>query len=75
KNQAVPLHREQCGFHFKESGIDVGLTGTHRVKLANGREIDVMPLYQMYQVHLQDYDLDTTHQITRAPKDLLVRWA
>ena len=26
-------------------------------------------------VHLQDYDLDTVHQITRTPKDLLVRWA
>ena len=29
----------------------------------------------MYLVHLQDYDLDTVHQITRAPKDLIVRWA
>jgi nitrate reductase alpha subunit len=28
----------------------------------------------MYQVHLQDYDLDTVAQITRAPKDLIVRW-
>ena len=43
--------------------------------LRAGREIDVMSIYQMYQVHLQDYDLDTTHQITRAPKDLIVRWA
>ena len=75
KGKAVPLHREQVGFHFKESGIDPALTGTFRVKLLNGREIDVMSIYQMYQVHLQDYDLDTTHQITRAPKDLIVRWA
>ena len=51
------------------------LTGTYRVKLLNGREVDVMPIYQMYLVHLQDYDLDTSHQITRAPKDLMVRWA
>ena len=34
-----------------------------------------MPIYQMYLIHLQDYDLDTVHQITRSPKDLLVRWA
>ena len=34
-----------------------------------------MPVFQMYQVHLQDYDLDTVHQINRAPKDLIVRWA
>ncbi|MGZ8394504.1 MAG: molybdopterin-dependent oxidoreductase, partial [Nitrospira sp.] len=28
KGQAVPLHREQIGFHFKDSGIDPALTGT-----------------------------------------------
>ncbi len=34
-----------------------------------------MPVWQMYLVHFQDYDLDTTHQICRTPKDLIVRWA
>jgi nitrate reductase alpha subunit len=75
KNQAVPLHREQVGWHYQQSGIDAALTGTYRVKLLNGREVDVIPVYQMYLVHLQDYDLDTVHQINRAPKDLIVRWA
>jgi nitrate reductase / nitrite oxidoreductase, alpha subunit len=75
KKQAVPLHREQVGWHFQNSGIDAALTGTYRVKLLNGREMDAMPIWQMYLVHLQDYDLDTVHQITRTPKDLLVRWA
>ena len=75
KKQAVPLHREQVGYHFEKSGIDAALTGTYRVKLLNGREVDVMPIWQMYMVHFQDFDLDTVHQITRAPKDLLVRYA
>lgn len=57
------------------SGINPALTGSYRVKLLNGREVDVQPIYQMYLIHFQDYDLDTTHQITRSPKDLLVRWA
>src|SRR2546428_1650111 len=48
---------------------------TYRVKLLNGREIDAMPVWQLYMVHFQDYDLDTCHQICRTPKDLLVRWA
>ena len=74
KKQAVPLHREQVGYHFVQSGIDPALNGTYRVKLLNGREVDVSPIYQMYLVHLQDYDLDTVAQITRAPKDLIVRW-
>lgn len=75
KQQAVPLHREQVGWHYQNSGIDAALTGTFRVKLLNGREVDAMPVWQMYLVHFQDYDLDTCHQICRTPKDLLVRWA
>ena len=75
KKQAVPLHREQVGWHYQNSGIDAALTGTYRVKLLNGREVDAMPVWQMYLVHFQDYDLDTVHQICRTPKDLLVRWA
>ncbi|MEK7349284.1 MAG: nitrate oxidoreductase subunit alpha, partial [Nitrospirota bacterium] len=75
KKQAVPLHREQVGWHYQDSGIDAALTGTYRVKLLNGREVDAMPVWQMYLVHFQDYDLDTVHQICRTPKDLLVRWA
>jgi len=75
KNQAVPIHRELVGWHFRNSGIEPALTGTFRVKLLNGREVDVAPIFQLYQVHLQDYDLDTVHQINRSPKDLIVRWA
>ncbi|MCZ6801836.1 MAG: molybdopterin-dependent oxidoreductase, partial [Nitrospirae bacterium] len=75
KGQAVPLHRELVGWHFRRSGIEPAMTGTYRVKLLNGREVDVLSVYQLYQVHLQDYDLDTVHQINRAPKDLIVRWS
>ena len=75
KGQAVPIHREVVGWHFRNSGIDAALTGSYRVNLINGREVDVLPVFQMYQVHLQDYDLDTVHQINRCPKDLIVRWA
>ena len=33
KNQAVPIHRELVGWHFRrKSGIDAALTGTYRVK-------------------------------------------
>ncbi|GAB1722578.1 MAG: molybdopterin-dependent oxidoreductase [Nitrospira sp. CR1.1] len=75
KGKPVPIHREQVGMHLAESGIDPALTGTYRIKLLNGREIDAIPIYQLYQIHLQDYDLDTVHQVNRAPKDLVVRWA
>ena len=75
RSRRCPLHREQVGWHYQSSGIDPALTGTYRVKLLNGREVDAMPVWQMYLVHFQDYDLDTWHQICRTPKDLIVRWA
>ncbi|MBM4135033.1 MAG: twin-arginine translocation signal domain-containing protein, partial [Nitrospira sp.] len=42
KGQAVHLDREAVGWHYQQSGIDAALTGTYRVKLLNGREVDVM---------------------------------
>src|SRR5207249_11923405 len=49
--------------------------GTYRVTLLDGKRVDVMPVFQMYKIHVQDYDLDATHQISNTPKDLIVRWA
>src|SRR5437660_12854984 len=34
-----------------------------------------MPVFQMYKIHVQDFDLDTTHASTQSPKHLIVRWA
>src|SRR3989442_94901 len=75
KNQAVPMHREMVGVNLAKAGIDPALEGTYRVKLLDGKEVDVMPIFQMYKIHVQDFDLDTTHAITQSPKDLIVRWA
>ncbi|MFQ6019626.1 MAG: molybdopterin-dependent oxidoreductase, partial [Dehalococcoidia bacterium] len=44
-------------------------------KLADGSEVEVMTLWEMYKVNLQDYDLDTVHEITQAPKELIRRLA
>src|SRR5947199_168951 len=75
KNQPIPMHRELVGQHMVNAGVDPSLEGTYRVKLLDGREVDVMPVFQMYKIHVKDFDLDTTHQICRSPKDLIVRWA
>src|SRR5207253_538243 len=63
KNQAIPIHRELVGIHMQKAGIDPALEGTYRVKLLDGKEVDVMPVFQMYKIHVQDFDLDTTYQI------------
>jgi len=75
KNAPVPIHREIVGSALLKTGIDPALEGTYRVRLLDGKEVDVMPVFQMYKIHVQDYDLDTAHQITNSPKDLIVRWA
>src|SRR3989441_685002 len=75
KNAPIPMNREQVGIHQVRAGIEPALEGTYRVKLLDGKEVDVMPAFQMYKIHVQDFDLDTTHAISNTPKDLIVRWA
>src|SRR3989454_1029308 len=75
KKQAIPMHRELLGVHQTKAGIDPALEGTYRVTLLDGKSVDVMPVFQMYKIHVQDFDLDTTAQITNSPKDLIVRYA
>src|SRR5207245_11568741 len=75
KNQAVPMHREMVGVNMTKAGIDPALEGTYRVKLLDGKEVDVMPVFQMYKIDVQDFDLDTTHAITHSPQALLLPWA
>src|SRR2546427_12747847 len=69
------MNREQVGVHQVKAGIDPALEGTYRVTLLDGKSVDVMPVFQMYKIHVQDFDLDATHQISNTPKDLIVRWA
>src|SRR2546422_11649581 len=75
KKQAVPMHREMVGVNMTKAGIDPALEGTYRLKLLDGKDVDVMPVFQMYKIHVQDFDLDTTHAICQSPKYLIVRWA
>ena len=75
KKAPIPMNREQVGIHQVMAGIDPALEGTYRVKLLDGKDVDVMPVFQMYKIHVQDFDLDATAQISNTPKDLIVRWA
>ncbi len=74
KSPKAVAHNE-VGAKFAALGIDPALEGKFKVKGADGKEIEVMPLFEMYKVHLKDYDLDTVHEITKAPKDLLKQLA
>ncbi len=76
KNEAVPITRDDVGRHLGEKNLDPALEGTFTVKLVNGQEIEVMPLFEAYKSHhLKDYDLDTVHEITHSPKELIEQLA
>src|SRR5439155_340111 len=61
QQQPIPMDRELVGQHMVTAGVHPSLEGTWRVKLLDGREVEVRPVLQMYQIHVQDSDLDTTH--------------
>ncbi len=66
--------RDAVGGLFDSLGLDAALKGTFKVKTVDGKEIVVRPLFDLYKnIHLKDYDLDTVHEITRAPKELIRR--
>lgn len=75
KDKPVPISRDHIGKYMKADGIDPSLEAVKTIKLADGHEVPVMTVFQMYKVHLQDYDLDTVHEICGAPKHLLKRLA
>ncbi|MDI6763449.1 MAG: molybdopterin-dependent oxidoreductase [Thermodesulfobacteriota bacterium] len=70
-----PLHRDQVGDRFLESGIDPALSGSFRVKLVDGREIEVKPLFEVIREYLREFTPETVSEITWAPKEAILNLA
>ena len=69
------ITRDDVGERMTQAGLDPALDYKNKVKLVDGSEVEVMTLWNMYEVHLKDYDLDTVSEISGAPKDLVERLA
>jgi nitrate reductase alpha subunit len=69
------ITREDVGKKMVAKGIDPALEGTFKVKTVDGKEVEVMTLFDMYKVHLKDFDVKTTADITGSPPHLLERLA
>ncbi|MFN3483908.1 MAG: molybdopterin-dependent oxidoreductase [Planctomycetota bacterium] len=67
ENRPVAVTRDHVGRRFE---VDAALEGKYTV---NG--IECMTVWELYKIHLADYDLDTVHEITHAPKELIERLA
>ncbi|HAM58984.1 MAG TPA: nitrate oxidoreductase subunit alpha, partial [Candidatus Rokubacteria bacterium] len=74
-NAPRAITRDDVGDRLTEKGIDPVLEGRFTAKTVDGKSVEVMPLFEAYKIHLKDYDLDTVHEITHAPKELIRRLA
>jgi nitrate reductase alpha subunit len=68
----VPITRDDVGARMT---VDPALQGRQRLRLLDGTTVEVMTLLEAYALHLQDYDLDTVAEITRAPKEKILQLA
>ena len=75
KNAPAAITRDDVGETLAKKGLDPRLEGTFKVKLADGKEIEVATLWTLYQTHLKDYDLDSVADITHAPKAMIQQLA
>ncbi|MBI2294498.1 MAG: molybdopterin-dependent oxidoreductase [Betaproteobacteria bacterium] len=69
------ITRDDVGKKLADQGIEPALDWKGKVRLSDGTEAEAMTVWEMYRVHLKDYDLDTVHEICGAPKELLERLA
>jgi nitrate reductase alpha subunit len=70
-----PVNRDLVGAAIAKAGIDPALDFRGKVQLTDGTEVEVATAWNLYQVHLKDYDLDTVSEITSAPKALIEQLA
>lgn len=75
QKKPVPVTREDIGTIMAGKGIVPALKGKFVVKGVDGRDIEVMTCFSMYEIHLKDYDMDSVIEITKAPRDLVLQLA
>ncbi len=69
------ITRDEVGGRMTAAGIDPRLEWKGNVTLADGSQVEVMTLWEMYKINLADYDLQTTAEITGADPDLIEQLA
>jgi nitrate reductase alpha subunit len=69
------LTRDDVGERFTQKGLDPQLEWKGQVRLVDGTRVTVMTLWELYKIHLRDYDLETVSEITGAKKELIERLA
>lgn len=60
------ISREEVGAN---STVESALSGRFTVDTLDGESVEVMPIMEMYRIHLRDYDLETVEEISGAPAE------
>ena len=71
-DQVVAVSRDEVGDNLS---FDPALDGEFTVTTVDGREITVVPIFEMYRRHLRDYDVQTAAEISGADVELIQRLA
>ncbi len=65
--QTMIINRDQFGKRFT---VNAALEGKFKIKLANGKTVEVRPVFDLYKEYItQNYDINTVSEITWAPKE------
>ncbi len=72
KKQVVAVSRDEVG---DKLSFDPALEGQFTVNSANGDEITVMPIFEMFRRHVRDYDAKTAAEISGTEPELIERLA
>lgn len=70
------LSRDDCGMRFDATGIRAALEGRFTVRLADGKTVEVQPVFELVRRYVfENFDPETVEQITWAPKRAVVTLA
>ncbi len=73
ENRPRVISRDAYG---KKAPTHVALEGSFRVKLANGEEVEVRPVFDLLKQYVMDnFDPDTVSELTWAPKEAIYKIA
>ncbi len=72
-NRPLPLSRDAIGKVYDQQGIEAALEGSFTVRLADGKEIEVRPAFDLLQTYiLENFDPETVAEITWAPREGII---
>jgi nitrate reductase alpha subunit len=74
-NAPAAVTRDDVGKRLAAAGIDPELDKRCELTLADGKKVECVTVWAAYRKHLEDYDLESVHQITQTPKEQIVRLA